>query len=857
MITTGLRGIEIIRAKKKDLAKMGNISILFVQGKGRQEADEFVKISQVVTKAFNDYCIICAVSKENHDLLIEIDRMSEVTHFHLEELNEEETSKYVRYVAKEIGLPLSGNLETLLVMPTLKELRTPFMIRLILTSINNESRYTDNDYNIIDIFEIMENFLSKQNSKVNEAVEYLFGIVLRKKINRFSHLEVKHYEDEVDYLYNQGIIKKTNTGFTITNQEYYLYRVALAMMNEYGLSATLETFKMFESAIPYYIYLIYLETDVFDDTLILSLSDELKEKMISLFLSEKLPFELLVSNKHYHKNMDSLLSRFRNSGLYPLARYMIQTIENLGIESNELLDYTSEKIMIHYNETGQLLDVKTELFKSIYHIGYVYYCIDEPFKALEYYQKAYDIMVKSKAYNVSFMFDYIDTLLDIGDNDKIKELIQEAVERCDNKTDEFIIHYNLTLGMIAVDDLAFGLAEEYFKMSLSTALKVFNLKRIQISYGELGRLYIYQARYEEALDYLNRNLEIAKSVSDFNGMAIASKMIALTNLLQGRHLDAYRYFGYAENYAEQIRNYWRLYKTRLYLDLMDDKRYHKYERDINDACNMKSIVFQATSLPMVALLYMKQGNISRAEEFINKAESCATAVSNKRYLEVTKIIRSVIVSTDDVYVSTALTYQSDLIALVNKLVNHTNSIDFSLPLPNYQYRGLNGNRIDLKPMDVKYAEDIFEYTSSKTSTKYVMWDRHEDIKDTLSFIDYVYDVRNAGYSMTWAIYHKADEKVIGTIDLNYRDNYENVEVGYILNSKYWHYGFATEALQMVIEYSKIYLPIKCIYGVVMTENMSSVKVLKTNGFKYLTHINEYHDLDEYSDKGGDIYKLDL
>lgn len=55
MITTGLRGIEIIRAKKKNLAKMGNISILYVQGKGRQESDEFVKISQVVTNAFNDY----------------------------------------------------------------------------------------------------------------------------------------------------------------------------------------------------------------------------------------------------------------------------------------------------------------------------------------------------------------------------------------------------------------------------------------------------------------------------------------------------------------------------------------------------------------------------------------------------------------------------------------------------------------------------------------------------------------------------------------------------------------------------------------------------------------------------------
>ena len=55
MITTGLRGIEIIRARKCDLAKLNDHSILYVHGKNRDEADEFVKVPKEVTKALNNY----------------------------------------------------------------------------------------------------------------------------------------------------------------------------------------------------------------------------------------------------------------------------------------------------------------------------------------------------------------------------------------------------------------------------------------------------------------------------------------------------------------------------------------------------------------------------------------------------------------------------------------------------------------------------------------------------------------------------------------------------------------------------------------------------------------------------------
>ncbi len=55
MITTGLRSVEIRRARKKDLSVVNNQLILYVQGKGRTSSDEFVKISKGVKEAINDY----------------------------------------------------------------------------------------------------------------------------------------------------------------------------------------------------------------------------------------------------------------------------------------------------------------------------------------------------------------------------------------------------------------------------------------------------------------------------------------------------------------------------------------------------------------------------------------------------------------------------------------------------------------------------------------------------------------------------------------------------------------------------------------------------------------------------------
>ena len=55
MATCGLRTIEVVRANIEDLRNEGEILCLYIQGKGRNAKDEFVKISEPVEVAIREY----------------------------------------------------------------------------------------------------------------------------------------------------------------------------------------------------------------------------------------------------------------------------------------------------------------------------------------------------------------------------------------------------------------------------------------------------------------------------------------------------------------------------------------------------------------------------------------------------------------------------------------------------------------------------------------------------------------------------------------------------------------------------------------------------------------------------------
>ena len=55
MSVGGLRTIEISRANVEDMRTLGDCTVLYVQGKGRKDRTEFVKLPVQVQKAINDY----------------------------------------------------------------------------------------------------------------------------------------------------------------------------------------------------------------------------------------------------------------------------------------------------------------------------------------------------------------------------------------------------------------------------------------------------------------------------------------------------------------------------------------------------------------------------------------------------------------------------------------------------------------------------------------------------------------------------------------------------------------------------------------------------------------------------------
>ena len=55
MLTTGLRTIEVARANVDDLRTLGNSTVLYIQGKGHDTKDDYVKITKPVEHAIRTY----------------------------------------------------------------------------------------------------------------------------------------------------------------------------------------------------------------------------------------------------------------------------------------------------------------------------------------------------------------------------------------------------------------------------------------------------------------------------------------------------------------------------------------------------------------------------------------------------------------------------------------------------------------------------------------------------------------------------------------------------------------------------------------------------------------------------------
>lgn len=143
-------------------------------------------------------------------------------------------------------------------------------------------------------------------------------------------------------------------------------------------------------------------------------------------------------------------------------------------------------------------------------------------------------------------------------------------------------------------------------------------------------------------------------------------------------------------------------------------------------------------------------------------------------------------------------------------------------------------RLILRKFNLNDIGDFYNNVGNDAEvSKYVVWNRHENINVTSEYINKCISDYEKDYVYNWVIELKDIHKVIGSISCVKVDvKNETCEVGYVLSSKYWNKGYMTETLKSVINYLMNDEGYKTIYANHLGANKASGRVMEKSGMQF-------------------------
>jgi len=143
------------------------------------------------------------------------------------------------------------------------------------------------------------------------------------------------------------------------------------------------------------------------------------------------------------------------------------------------------------------------------------------------------------------------------------------------------------------------------------------------------------------------------------------------------------------------------------------------------------------------------------------------------------------------------------------------------------------NRLILRDWKLSESADLFEYASQPIVGVQGGWKPHKTEAESKDIIQWFIESNEI-----WALEHKIDEKVIGSIGLHHRypDNSlakateKQVEIGYALHPRYWGKGLMPEATKQIIQYAFDVVHVDWIWCGHFEDNHQAKRVSEKCGF---------------------------
>lgn len=163
-------------------------------------------------------------------------------------------------------------------------------------------------------------------------------------------------------------------------------------------------------------------------------------------------------------------------------------------------------------------------------------------------------------------------------------------------------------------------------------------------------------------------------------------------------------------------------------------------------------------------------------------------------------------------------------------------------------------RLLLRRIHTRDANDIFEYASDPEVAKYVTWEHHRSVADSIHFVRLIVNSYNRGEPAPWGIILKENQKLVGTGGYHWwLYDHSRAEVGYTISSRYWNKGIMTEALKAILKFGFDKMLLNRIEARCFLKNTASERVLMKCNMKFegimrepIFVKSEFRDLKIYS-----------
>lgn len=144
-------------------------------------------------------------------------------------------------------------------------------------------------------------------------------------------------------------------------------------------------------------------------------------------------------------------------------------------------------------------------------------------------------------------------------------------------------------------------------------------------------------------------------------------------------------------------------------------------------------------------------------------------------------------------------------------------------------------RILLREMKISDLEVFYEFSdafSEPVLETFVKETKEESEKHLQAYIENMYPMYDYGI---WTVERKDAREIIGLCGLGQAEVKGEycTDLGYYICPKWRNQGFATECIEIVLDYAKNYLDFPLIYAIIKKENRISKGILRKFGFYHL------------------------